>query len=548
MSSITRTCAVSEKPFVITEEDQVFYAKVGVPLPTLCPEERQRRRLAHRNERHLYHRTCDFTGKSVISNYAPDAGMVVYENQTWWSDKWDARDFARDFDFNRPFFEQFHELFQKVPQLALYVWNSENSSYCNYVGHVKDSYLIFGSVYSEKCYYGSPYYSLECVDTLVVRDCSYCYECVDCRKLYECFYCQDCHGSSNLIYCYDLQGCRDCIGSAGLRNKQYCIFNEQKTKEEYEQFFKKLDLCNSEVRKNLQDNLGALKLKIPHRFMQSNQVEAVSGNYIYQSRNATDSYYIDRCQDVCYCMQVVDLKDCYDNNFTEENELCYEYLGAYQNTRVLFSKFCNRVSESYYCDSCFTSKHLFGCVGLKNAEYCILNKQYSKEEYHDLIARIVEHMKTTGEWGEFFPVTLSPFGYNETVADEYFQMSQKDVINRGYAWKEEDLSSSYQGPLLEIPNNIQDVSDEILKQILKCEITGKLYKIIPQELEFYRKMKLPIPRRCPDQRHRDRLALRNPRKLWDRKCAQCHILLQTSYAPDSLPKVYCEACYLKEVY
>jgi len=88
-------------------------------------------------------------------------------------------------------FEQFDELQREVPQLAASIGNSENSSFCNYVGHVKNCYLIFGSVYSENCYYGSPYYSHNCIDTLVVRECEECYECTDCRKLHSCFYCQD---------------------------------------------------------------------------------------------------------------------------------------------------------------------------------------------------------------------------------------------------------------------------------------------------------------------------------------------------------------------
>ena len=104
MTPITKICAASGKSFVITDEDQAFYTKIGVPLPTLCPEERRRRRFAHRNERNLYHRTCELSGKSLISNFAPNGGYKVYENLEWWSDKWDAKSYAQDFDFSRPFF------------------------------------------------------------------------------------------------------------------------------------------------------------------------------------------------------------------------------------------------------------------------------------------------------------------------------------------------------------------------------------------------------------------------------------------------------------
>jgi len=500
MPPITQICAASGKQFVVDEQDQAYYARIGVPLPTLCPEERRRRRYSHRNERHLYKRKCDATGKDIISNYRPDSDFTVYEKDAYWSDKWDARDYGVEFDFTRPFFEQYNELQKKVPQLALSVWNSENSEYCNYVGHVKDCYLIFGPIFSEKCYYGSPYYSFDCLDTLVVRECKHCYECIDCRKLYECFYCQDCHTSNGLIHCYDCQGCSDCIGCAGLRNKKHHIFNKPVSKEEFKKFKASLD------EKNIQKELEKLKLRIPHRFMQSKQVENVSGNYVFQSKNALDCYFTDRSEDVRYCMQVVDLKDCYDNNFTEENELCYEYIGSYQNNRVLFSKFLNQVSESFYCDSCFSSKNLFGCISMRNAQYCILNKQYTREEYEEFVPKIIEHMKKTKEWGEFFPMEISPFKYEETVADEYFPSQ-----------KQEGKAS-------------------------------EPFNLIPQEREFYKKMNLKAPKIDPNQRHRDRLAKRNPQEIWTRQCSKCKTEIQTTYSPDRPEKVYCEQCYLAEVY
>ena len=351
-----------------------------------------------------------------------------------------------------------------------------------------------------------------------------------------------------MIYCFDLEGCKDCIGCAGLRKKQYCVFNEQLSKKEYEDFKSKLNLCDPETRKKMKSELERLKLEIPHRYMQSLNVENASGNYVFQSKNAKNSYFTDRCEDVAYCMQVVDLKDCCDNNYTEENELCYEYLGAYRNQNLLFSMFCNKVSESYYSHSCHNSKNLFGCNAIRNGQYCILNKQYSKEEYEALVPRVIEHMKKTGEWGEFFSIENSIFGYNETVANEYFPLTKEQALKRGYKWRDDDESNAYQGPTPTIPDNISDIDDEILKQILKCEVSGKLYKIIPQELEFYRKMKLPIPHRCPNQRHKDRLAMRNPQILWDRLCQKCSTTIRTSYSPDRPEKVYCEACYLAEVY
>ena len=104
------------------------------------------------------------------------------------------------------------------------------------------------------------------------------------------------------------------------------------------------------------------------------------------------------------------------------------------------------------------------------------------------------------------------------------------------------------GPSLVPPNSIVATSDEVTNGILKCEGSGKSYKIIPSELQLHRLMGVPLPRRCPEQRHLDRLSLRNPRTLWDRTCSECAAPIQTSYSPERPEKVLCEACYLKMVY
>ncbi|MDP2669519.1 MAG: hypothetical protein Q8O99_00455 [bacterium] len=76
-----KTCRVSGTKFPIYQSDLDFYNKISprfaskqfqIPTPTLCPEEREVRRMSRRNERKLYRRTCDKTGKSIISMYPKD--------------------------------------------------------------------------------------------------------------------------------------------------------------------------------------------------------------------------------------------------------------------------------------------------------------------------------------------------------------------------------------------------------------------------------------------------------------------------------------------
>ncbi|MFH1012404.1 MAG: hypothetical protein V1760_01520 [Candidatus Peregrinibacteria bacterium] len=540
-------CAQCATGFSVTDRDKEYYRQINVPEPTFCPLCRQQRRFAFRNERRLYKRKCDGSGKEIITMYHPDSPYTVYSPDIWWGGNWDGTQYGRDFDFSRPFFEQFNELSKVVPRISLLRVNSENSDYCNFVGDVKNSYLIFGPVYSEDCYYGSPYYSKNCVDTLVLRDCEVCYECIDCRKLYHCFYCQDCNHSDNLLFCFDLQNCSECIGCAGLRGKKYCVFNQQLSRSEYLQRKKEIDLSSARHRQQLAKKLEQVKQNVPRLFMLSLNCQNVSGSYVFNSKNTFEAFYTDRCEDCAYTAQVVDLKNCYDNNYTEENEWCYEYLGMYGNRRAFFSLFGRHSNETYYTDYYVSCQNLFGCTNLQNKQYCILNKQYSKKDWEEWVPKIITHMQRTGEWGEFFPVKISPFAFNETVAQEYFPLSREAVLERGWKWREDD-AREFQAQSVEIPERIQEVPDSICNEILACEVTGKNYRIIPQELKFYREHGLAIPRRHPDTRHLDRIAKRAPRRLWGRPCDKCHATIRTNYSPEQPEKVYCEKCYLKEIY
>ena len=57
------------------------------------------------------------------------------------------------------------------------------------------------------------------------------------------------------------------------------------------------------------------------------------------------------------------------------------------------------------------------------------------EKFQNYIVKRTEQVKNfkvveplnLKEWGEFFPTSISAFGYNETVAQEYFRLSESEV-------------------------------------------------------------------------------------------------------------------------
>ena len=160
-------------------------------------------------------------------------------------------------------------------------------------------------------------------------------------------------------------------------------------------------------------------------------------------------------------------------------------------------------------------------------------------------------MRATGEYGQFSPASSAPFAYNETTAQEYFPLTKEDALRAGFPWSDraDDVPEAKRViPAAKLPGDIADIPDDILHWAMECEATKRPFKIIKQELDFYRQLRLPVPSLHPDERHKRRMALRNPRKLWDRTCAKCKKPITTSYPPSRPEIVYCEECYLAAVY
>ncbi|MFA6189896.1 MAG: hypothetical protein WC711_00035 [Candidatus Staskawiczbacteria bacterium] len=556
MESENRQCQSCRNEFVIEPDDFAFYEKMKVPAPTWCPDCRSLRRHAWRNERMLYRRNCDLCGKSTVTIYSSNKPYKVYCPPCWWSDKWSALDFGVDFDFTKPFFEQFQELQLKIPRIALLTKNSINSEYTNHSNNNKNCYLCFAVFDSENVLYATNVWgkSHDSMELYRMTDASeLCYECSDSARIYQCQFGNLLRDCTDCLYCFDCRGCQHCFMSSNLRNKKYIFKNQQYTKEEYEKKVSSYDLEAFVVREKLYNEYRDLIVKQTiHRFAVTDKSVNVSGNMITDSKNCKFVFDADKVENSKYCLVCPDVKDSMDTyHFGFNTELVYESHAVIHAYNVMFSHLSYDDSHIMYCDSCHNSENLFGCVGIKHGNYMIFNKQYSKEDYEILKEKIIEHMKKFGEYGEFFPFSLSPFGYNETQGAIYMPRSKEEAIALGMKWEELVPGTFGKETLLpeKIPNRIADVTDSILKEALRCIECNKNYNIVKAELDLYYKFVMPIPRRCPQCRYLNKIALRPPRRLWHRGCMKegCTNEFETPYAPDRPEIVYCESCYNAEV-
>lgn len=551
MISLCKNCGNS---FEISDADQEFYKKVNVLAPTFCPDCRQFRRLVWRNERTLYSRNCNLCNKKIISIYPAQTTFPVYCNACWWSDKWEPLAFGQDFDFNKPFFEQYKALQDKVPRLALYQKNAQNSDYTNHCENLKNCYMSVDIANSENVYYSKWIVDggKDVCDCYQMEKPQLCYESLYSDVDYNCIYIYLSNNCLDSAFLFDCTGCSECFMCWNLRHKQYFIQNKQYSKEEYEKFMESIDLGSfSKLQQYRSEFLKILDQQAIRKHQNITFSENCSGDFIYKCKNVHDSYDVIESEDCKFCYDSGYLKDCYDTFEAAFNcELQCDCHACNRGTNIKFCHVSYDIDSSCYTDSCHDSSDLFGCISLRRKKYCILNKQYSKEEYEDLVKRIIERVKGTGEYGEFFPAFLSPFAYNETLAQEYFPMTKEEVEGKGFKWANESVGTGRDLFLQwdRIPDNIKDTPDSIVNEILSCTDCNKNYKIIPQELKFYHQMNVPIPRKCPKCRHKDRMAIRNPRRLWKQNCKKCGTEIFAPYAAGGCELVYCAKCYKAEIY
>ena len=559
-----KTCKQCGNTFIIDDETVEFLKRISpafdnkifeIPTNEFCKECRHARRLCWRNEINLYKRNCSLCNKEMVSMYSPNKPYKVYCLSCWWSDKWSGLEFGLEYDPQKSFMDQLEHLLYRVPHAGMTVTNSENCDYCTNTVDSKNCYMLL-SARAENSMYGRKLVDcMEVIDSLFTSNSENCYEIVfsdNCYSSKFVFYCKNCSDSSFLFDCSD---CDDCFMSSNLRHGKYVFRNEQLTKEQYNNACKKvydgshskLELLKSEYQKMIRNSV--------HKENRNISCENCTGNYLtncksckecFETAGAESSYRVYDSIGAPSSNQI----DC---DLVPGSEFNYESTSSYPLFNSAFCILDYGCHDSYYSINCQNGcSKLFGCVGLKHHEYCILNKKYSKDAYEKRVAEIVESMIRRKEWGQFMDPRIAFYGYNETISNDFWPMKKSGALKAGYKWEDMDASLKFDGDYYVPKDNIEayknsNEREKILTGVLRCDVSGKPYKIMPQELAFYLKNNIPIPSVGFFERHKARLKMRNPRKLFDRKCDMCKKEMKTTYAPDRPERVYCEECYQKAV-
>ena len=530
--SITRTCRISGKEFTITDRELSFLDSISpvfdgkkYPLlpPTLCPEERMRRRLSWRNSFSLYKDNCPISWKDIITSYNPRWGYLWVDQETWWT-KGEGLDYGGKYDENSSFFKQYNVLLKKTPIPCLsnsYTLN-ENSHYVNGTINVKDCYLIFNASNSEHCEYAETVNKSENIyDSSYVFESSQCYECIGINRCSRCIGVEESEDCRDSYFLYDCRGCSHCILCTNLENQSYCIKNQKVSEEEFEQFLSTMSQEDGTIHvEDLENELNTLK----EATVKNNHIigsENCDGIFIKFSKDVINWKNLTGAEDVMHTWQMNYVTRCYDcfswwwgSVWSPGAENCYECHAVGSGAYGLIGCWAvwDNTRNVYYSYSCIGCQDCFGCVWLRNKQYCILNTQYTKWDYEKLVGKIVEKMTQDGEWWEYPPSSMSTFSYNESYAQLEYPLTEEETITRGYKWYPEETPwiplTKKLIPWEQLPKNISATPDDILNWVIKCKISGKYFRITASELEFYRKHRLPIPTKHPDVRRKERFERR----------------------------------------
>ena len=497
----SRICQNCKNGFTIEPDDFTFYKKMGVPAPILCPECRFKRKAQFRNEFVLYNRSCDLCHEPIISMYSPSSTFTVYCPDCWHSDKWDSFSYGRVYNSNRPFFDQFKELTHSVPKCALYrsdVMKSVNSPYENFAGGNKDCYLVANSgPNNENCAYSRG--MLQCrnvFDGYNIDKSENIYEGVNIHNSKGVSWSQnvsECLDSSFLLNCVGLQNCFGCVN---LRHKKYHFLNEPLSKEEWKKKVEPIIGSYSAI-KEFAKNFEEFSLKFPRRENNNLKSVAVTGDYIFESKNCRSSFELAFCENVNYSFSVKLAKDTYDIiGHGRNSELLLEAVATGYSARVISSWWVENAQDVAYCFATRNSQECFGCDGIKNSKFSILNKRYDEKEYRQITNTIKQELIQAGDYGLFFPPALNLFAYNETIAQDNLPLTKDEALAQGYRW-EDNLQITTGKETLKsekIPDDISEISEKIIDEILACVSCKRNYKIIQAEFQFYKLMSIPLQR------------------------------------------------------
>lgn len=290
------------------------------------------------------------------------------------------------------FYKELKRIITSYPKRPQDTVASENCDYATSVYYCNNVYHGFDVNNSkDSAYIQSSLLCVNCFDVDYTVECELTFESIDAFKCYNCTYLEDCGNMRDADYCSRSSNCHDVFGCVRLKNKSFCIFNRQLSEADYREKVK-------EYKKWPAEKVWAEVVKIQDRFPVTQTHEDFNqntpfGNYIYYNKDCYMCFDATNNESCAYIYEGHKNKMCYDISLSGESQLSYEFIDSallFNCNYAMWSKSCQ---DSWYMMSCFDVKDSIGCFGLNHRQYCILNRQLSKEDYERISGPLLAELK-----------------------------------------------------------------------------------------------------------------------------------------------------------
>lgn len=498
----------------------------------------------------LHKRKCDRTHKEIISIFRPDCPYPV-----WHKDEWskNANPPKSDFDFNQSFFSQAEKLFKQCPIAHSTGANNENCEYTDDAWHCRDCYLAHSLFKTEDCrYVYRAYQEKTSLFNAFCYECERCIDCVNCHSCFESVASLQMKNSQKMEFCYDCRNCHDCLFCYNLRNRSYCIANQQYTQQEYLQIKKQWNFDTLEGYQKARTIFRTIMWEkayfLAHYVEKS---ENVVGNYVEEMKNAESVFFANEMEDVCNIGRGTIAKTCLDCVSPYDTEK--QYMCAAVQLKCYEVRFSFQITEARFVDYSAYSAQLencFGCCGLLRGKNCILNTSHSTQEYSALKQKIINHMRSTGEWWQFFSWAFAPNPYDESWSSYYFPLSKEEQQTLGYFHQPNpEKHNTYYLNIDQLPKTPQEATENTTKQTYWDHISLKPFQILPQDVNLCRELGVCLPHSYYMRRIQENFKwMPYNGTLRTTKCAKSWQEIQTSWPAEYDGRILCEEEYLKIVW
>lgn len=298
------------------------------------------------------------------------------------------------------FLKELQRLINLQPKLPSKVLFSENCEYADEVYYSKNLTYVFDSAKSsDSAYMYDSFLCDKCVDCDYAVESQLCYESVDLFKAYNCDYCNYCSRIRDSAYCHWCWDSNDLFGCVNLQNKSFCIFNRQLTESEYREQVKKYKAWPPE-------KVLAVVEELKQKFPLTQTIGAYNensnyGNYMHYSKNCYLCFDAAHCESSAYLYDTFYAKNCMDMTYCSvQADLSYEIVSSANIFNCNYIFWAEKCMDSSYIFNSINVKNSLGCVGVAHKTYCILNRQFNKEDYERISKQILEDLKAKNVgWG-----------------------------------------------------------------------------------------------------------------------------------------------------